>query len=97
MTTDRKPTAEVSATTSASRGAKAQPTKSAIVTKLLVRTKGATLPEIASVTNWQPHSCRAFLTGLRKQGKTLVKEQRTDGVVAYRIAVAEANAEAVTS
>lgn len=89
MTTDVKTTAEATATTAAPRTTKAQPTKSAIVTKLLARTKGATLTEIASATNWQPHSCRAFLTGLRKQGKALVKEQRSHGAVAYRIAVAD--------
>lgn len=92
MTTVPKPSAEVSATTAAPRAIKAQPTKSAIVTKLLARTKGATLTEIAGATNWQLHSCRAFLTGLRKQGKTVVKEQRSDGAVAYRIAAVEAQA-----
>lgn len=48
---------------------KAEPTKSAIVVKLLSRTKGATLSEVAKATGWQPHSCRAFLTGLRKRGR----------------------------
>jgi Protein of unknown function (DUF3489) len=61
------------------------PTKTAIVRKLLVRAKGATLAEIGKATTWQPHSCRAFLTGLRKKGPALVKEQRPDGSVAYRI------------
>lgn len=89
MTIDVRATAEQPATTSAPRAAKAQPTKSAIVIKLLTRSKGATLTEIAGATNWQPHSCRAFLTGLRKQGKTLVKEQRADGAVAYRIVVVD--------
>ncbi len=94
MTTDVKATTEPPVTTAAPYAAKAQPTKSAIVIKLLTRTKGATLTEIASATNWQPHSCRAFLTGLRKQGKTLVKEQRSDGAVTYRIAVTDAEAAA---
>ncbi|MBB6124632.1 DUF3489 domain-containing protein [Sphingobium subterraneum] len=60
-------------------------TKSAAVTKLLSRAKGATLAEIGGATGWQPHSCRAFLTGLRKKGKELTKEQRSDGSGAYRI------------
>lgn len=72
---------------------KAEPTKSAIVVKLLSRTKGATLSEVAKATGWQPHSCRAFLTGLRKRGKVLVKKQRKDGAIAYRIAVADIVAE----
>lgn len=50
--------------------AKSGATKSSAVIKLLSRTKGATLAEIGTATGWQPHSCRAFLTGLRKKGKT---------------------------
>lgn len=59
--------------------------KSAIVTRLLSREKGATITEIAKATSWQPHSCRAFLTGLRKTSR-IVKEQRSDGHTAYRTA-----------
>ena len=59
-------------------------TKAAMVTKILSREKGATVLEIAKATGWQPHSCRAFLTGLRKKSQ-IVKEQRTDGKLAYRI------------
>ena len=49
-------------------------TKSAKVIKLLSRTKGATLGEICKATNWQKHSVRAFLTGLRKKGFGLARE-----------------------
>ena len=59
-------------------------TKAAMVTKILSREKGATLLEMSKATGWQPHSCRAFLTGLRKKGDIL-KEQRSDGQLAYRI------------
>jgi hypothetical protein len=59
-------------------------TKAATVTKILSRAKGATLVEIGKSTGWQPHSCRAFLTGLRKKGSVL-KEQRSDGSLAYRV------------
>ena len=59
-------------------------TKAAMVTKILSREKGATLLEMSKATGWQPHSCRAFLTGLRKKGGIL-KEQRSDGSLAYRI------------
>ena len=58
--------------------------KSATVTRLLSREKGATLSEIAKATDWQPHSCRAFLTGVRKQSR-LIKEERPDGTTTYRI------------
>ncbi len=59
-------------------------TKAAMVTKILSREKGATVLEISKATGWQPHSCRAFLTGLRKKSR-IVKELRTDGKLAYRI------------
>ena len=59
-------------------------TKAAMVKKILAREKGATLLEMCKATGWQPHSCRAFLTGLRKKGGIL-KEQRSDGSLAYRI------------
>ena len=67
--------------------------KSATVTKMLSRGTGATLAEIMKPTGWKEHSCRAFLTGVRKTNK-LIKEQRPDGKTAYRIeAEAEARAE----
>lgn len=61
-------------------------TKSATVTKLLSRNRGATLTEIMAATHWQPHSSRAFLTGLRKKRINLIKESRRDGETSYRIA-----------
>lgn len=61
-----------------------KPSKSAGVTKLLSRGNGATVAEIMKSTGWKEHSCRAFLTGVRKNSK-LVKEQRPDGKTAYRI------------
>jgi hypothetical protein len=59
--------------------------KSARVTRLLSREKGATLSEIAKATDWQSHSCRAFLTIVRKKSR-LIKEERPDGTTSYRIA-----------
>ena len=35
--------------------------------------------------NWQPHSVRAFLSGLRKRGATIEREERRGGAKAYRI------------
>jgi hypothetical protein len=67
--------------------------KSAGVIKLLSRGTGATVVEIMKVTGWKQHSCRAFLTGVRKTSK-VVKEQRPDGKTAYRIqALAAVSAE----
>jgi len=58
--------------------------KSAAVTRMLSRGTGATVGEIMKTTGWKEHSCRAFLTGVRK-GSKLLKEQRPDGKTAYRI------------
>jgi hypothetical protein len=57
-------------------------TKSATVTRLLLREKGATLDEIAKATGWKPHSCRAFLTGIRKKAR-LMRQERPDGATRY--------------
>ncbi|CAM3176619.1 DUF3489 domain-containing protein [Sphingomonas antarctica] len=63
---------------------RAAPTKAATVAKLLSRNRGATLTDIMTATQWQPHSARAFLSGLRKKGKVLIKEARKDGETSYR-------------
>lgn len=68
-----------------------QRTKAATVTRLLSREKGATLEEIGKVTHWKPHSCRAFLTGVRKKAQ-LVREERADGVTSYRLVLEPAAA-----
>ena len=65
--------------------------KSAIVTNMLSRGSGATVAEIIKATGWKEHSCRAFLTGVRKTSK-LLKEQRPDGKTAYRIEAMPAQA-----
>jgi len=59
--------------------------KAAIVSKLLARPRGASLGDITAATGWQAHSIRAFLTGLRKKGINLEREQRRDGATGYRI------------
>jgi DNA-binding IclR family transcriptional regulator len=65
---------------------KAKPqTKSDAVIALLDRAKGATLDEICKATNWQPHSARAFMTGLRKRGFVFAREQRAEEGTSYRI------------
>jgi len=70
--------------------APARTSKSASVAKLLARLKGATVDEMITATGWQPHSVRAFLSGLRKRGQVLIREERKDGRSAYRIGVAPA-------
>lgn len=63
----------------------ARKTKAATVNRMLRREKGATLTEIEKATGWKPHSCRAFLSGVRKTGATVAKEERPDGKTAYRV------------
>ena len=61
-------------------------TKSAKVIAMLGRGKGASINEICKATKWKPHSVRAFLTGLRKKGYVLIREQQSDSGTVYRIA-----------
>lgn len=70
------------------------PRKSDNVNKLLRRAKGATVAEIQDITSWQAHSIRAFLSGLRKKGAALTKEQRKSGETTYRLASKAAEAAA---
>lgn len=63
-------------------------TKADTVIKLLLRAKGATPVELIAATDWQPHSLRAFLSGVRKKGRVIVREARKTGGFAYRIVVA---------
>jgi Protein of unknown function (DUF3489) len=80
MTTEQTATADSSP--------KPEPSKSDTVKKLLSRKTGATIEELGAATNWQPHSVRAFLSGLRKKGATIVREESRNGAKAYRIAKA---------
>ena len=59
--------------------------KAATVIALLRRGKGANINEICKATKWQKHSTRAFLTGLRKKGLAIIREQRGEEGTAYRI------------
>lgn len=74
--------------------ARIAPPKSELVKKLLRRGKGASLAELKDATGWQPHSVRAFLSGLRKKGEVLIKEERKSGETAYRVAAGKVAAAA---
>ena len=69
---------------SAPSAAKPQ-TKASLVVDLLGREEGASLTELSEATGWLPHTCRAFLTGLRKRGQMPEKGKRDDGVTFYRL------------
>jgi hypothetical protein len=59
--------------------------KSATVITAMSEATGATLGEICSITSWQPHSARAFLSAVRKKGHNILKTSR-DGATCYHIA-----------
>ena len=56
------------------------PSKADTLVKLLLRAKGATALELKAATAWQPHSIRAFLSGLRKKGRVIAREARAAGL-----------------
>ena len=61
-------------------------TKATQVELMLQRGDGATLDELCAATGWQAHTCRAFLTGQRKKGRTLERSKREDDKTSYRLA-----------
>jgi len=62
--------------------------KAQLVERLLKGRPGASLAELVEATGWQPHTCRAFLTGLRKKGKVPVRDKRKDGTTFYKLVTA---------
>lgn len=57
--------------------------KSKAFAQLLTREAGASLEDLTAATSWQPHSCRAFLTGLRKKGWAIERKKREDGTTIW--------------
>ena len=55
---------------------------------LLERPDGAAIRDLTAATGWQVHSVRAALTGLRKDGKELIRAKDEAGVTRYRLAAA---------
>ena len=65
-----------------------RPTKKAAMLTLLQQAEGAAIPELMSLTGWQAHSVRAVLTGLRKDGKELIRAKDDAGLTRYRLSAA---------
>ena len=65
------------------------PTKQSLVLGLLQKEGGAPLTAIVEATGWLHHTCRAFLTGLRKKGHA-IERIKLDGETRYVIAPAPA-------
>jgi hypothetical protein len=64
----------------------ARPSKKAAILALLLQPDGAAISDLTEATGWQVHSVRAALTGLRKEGKDLVRSKDAAGLTHYRLA-----------
>jgi hypothetical protein len=60
-------------------------TKADLLSELLLGESGASLEQLCEATGWQAHTCRAFLTGLRKKDQPLTRSKRDDGVSVYQL------------
>ena len=58
--------------------------KVSLLLDLLARSEGSTLEQMVAATGWLPHTTRAALTGLKKQGHA-VTSTKADGVRTYRL------------
>lgn len=67
------------------KSTKPRRTKSTAILALLSRKTGARMCDLESATGWQPHSIRAALTVLRRQGHTVVRDTNARGVTRYRV------------
>jgi len=59
-------------------------TKTAALLTLLRRKTGTSLAELSEATNWQPHSTRAALTGLRRKGFAIMRKKQ-NGISRYHL------------
>lgn len=59
-------------------------TKGSKVEAMLARKSGVTLDQMCEATGWQAHTCRAFMSGLRKKGQDIVRETGKAGTSTYR-------------
>ena len=69
-----------------SPAAPVRPSKKSAILNLLQRPDGAAIGDLTAATGWQVHSVRAALTGLRKEGKELVRAKNAAGITHYRLA-----------
>lgn len=82
---DAKPNIRSTTAKPGSKGARQ--TKMGMIRKLLIRPNGASIAQLQKATGWQPHSVRAALTGIRKQGTPLERSSNPNGSTIYRLTV----------
>ena len=69
--------------------------KRAVVINLLQRGEGATIDDLIAATDWLPHTTRAALSGLRKDGLAIERSKAQRGTASvYRIATTTMSAAA---
>ena len=70
-----------------------KPTKSAMLREMLQARAGASMTRLREATGWQPHSVRAALSGLRKAGYAIERQdpKKPGGEAIYRITGAPAS------
>jgi hypothetical protein len=66
----------------AADGANIRPTKQSLLLDLLREDGGVSPATLAEATGWLPHTTRAALSGLRKNGHAIVRS-KVDGVTHY--------------
>lgn len=86
MTAHANDTPDVRSIARAKGNSRVRQTRVATILSQLSRPTGATVAQLQKVTGWQPHSIRATLTGLRKQGHAVVRGKNTKGVTIYLVA-----------
>jgi predicted HTH transcriptional regulator len=66
-----------------------QTSKRTKLTKLLHRSRGASMGELEKAMGWQPHSIRAAISGLRKSGNTIERTPTKSGMRYHILEVAK--------
>ncbi len=61
-----------------------RPTRSDQLRKLLARRSGATIAQLQTAFDWQPHTARAAISNQRKAGHTIERQESAKGSV-YRL------------
>lgn len=64
---------------------KSAETKPETILRLVRRKNGATLKVLRDATGWQPHSVRAAVSGLRKNGHAIECAKDAKGASIYRV------------
>jgi len=77
--------AELEVTMTAMTPFKKPATKPETILKLVRRKNGATMKAMLDATDWQPHSVRAAISGLRKKGHDIKRFKDSKGVTIYRL------------